>query len=97
MKRQHSLELGDNAVIHMSEVVNRRPDRWYHDVEIMHTGVRRRCVDGFVLSAFDHAVAPRTRSCSIQARWLLVGSATEQRHEHSRREKSRHADYHEGR
>jgi len=36
LKRQHILELGDEAFTYFSEIVHRRPASWYSDVEVMH-------------------------------------------------------------
>jgi transposase len=36
LKRQHLLELGGDALTYLSEIVHRRPNAWYRDVETMH-------------------------------------------------------------
>ena len=36
MKRQQLLELGEPALLYLTEIVHRRPREWFHDVDRLH-------------------------------------------------------------
>lgn len=42
LKRQHLLELGEPALVYLTELTHRRPRRWVHDVDRLHALLQER-------------------------------------------------------
>jgi transposase len=69
MKREHLLQLGNEALAYLGELVFRRPDRWYKDVDAMHAWLQQEG-DEAVLSAIRRALHSRVFG-SEYVRWFL--------------------------
>jgi hypothetical protein len=78
LRRQHLLDLGEEAVMYLSEVLHRRPRDWYTDVNKMHALLEKHG-DGAMLAAIERALVAQTFGWEYVGWFLGEGREERQR------------------
>ena len=77
LKRQQLMELGQELFAYLGEIVHRRPDTWYQDVDTMHDVLQR---DGeTVFLAAVRAAFGQQLYGGEYVRWFAENGRVEQR------------------
>jgi transposase len=72
MKRQHLLDIGGEALTYLTELVHRRPNRWYAEIDLMHELLQRYGEEA-LRRAFEQALEAETIGTEYLQHYLAQG------------------------